>query len=211
LVALAGAVTGCIDPKKDYDDFLTRPLAQVEAGVVDVQLTPCQELLAQDLTGLYYTTCMPKALPAPFALAVNQQFSTTADGAKLDFSFKPIKKDSLNLDDTVGDTIVLPSTSVNADCTYTETIGELVLPGPSNSLGFDLKAENVILRGKIQSLDRACGELDGNVPLINLSLEDDGDACLFYRIPKGQNAPMVMPTDFVCDTTLLPPRTKTAP
>jgi hypothetical protein len=207
---LAGVVGGCIDPKSDYEDFLTRPLAQMEAGVVDVQLTPCQELLSQDLSGQYYTTCMPKALPKPFALAVNQHFTMTPGGAKLDFSFKPIRKDSLRLDDTVGDEITLPSTTVSSDCTYTETIGTLVLPGPSNSLGFDLTAENVVLRGKIQKPDRACGELDGNVPLIGLSLEGDGDACLFYRIPPGQMAPTVMPTDFVCDTTLLPPR-KMAP
>ncbi len=197
---------GCIDPKASYEDFITRPLAQVEAGVVDVQLTPCQELLSQDLSGLYYTSCLPKALPVPFALAVTKQFTMAAEGPKLDFSFFPIKKDATSVSETVGDRINLPSTTVNSDCTYTETIGKLTLPGPANSLGYDLVAEHVVLRGKFQSPDRSCGELDGIVPLINLSLEGDGDACLFFRVPEGAAAPTIAMSEYICDPTMLPKR-----
>jgi len=205
LVILATLAVGCIDPKTDYEDFIQRPVAMPEASVPDVALTPCQELLAQDLSGLYYTSCLPKALPVPFALAVTQTFKSNADGtASLDFSFFPMKKDATSISETVGaQPIVLPSTMVSSDCTYIENIGTLTLPGPANSLGYDLVAENVFLRGKLQDHDHACGELDGNVPLINLSLEGDGDPCMFVRTPEGGPTPTIGMGDYSCDPTKL--------
>src|SRR5262249_9188904 len=70
---------GCINPRDDYAAFTARPVAVRDAGVADVALTPCQELLNQDLSGLYYTSCRPALLPIPFALATQETITPSAD------------------------------------------------------------------------------------------------------------------------------------
>ena len=67
-------------------------------------------------------------------------------------------------------------------CAYTENIGTLTLEAAANSLMRDLTATNVVLRGKLQTPTQSCGELDGQVDLIMLSLQGDGDICIFTRI-----------------------------
>src|SRR6185295_4025534 len=93
LVALAWAAVGCISPKDDYADFATRPLAEREASVADVQVSPCQQILSQAVSGSYYTSCLPKELPAPFALATKLNLTASEDGTtgNLKMSFTTLK------------------------------------------------------------------------------------------------------------------------
>ena len=57
------ASAGCINPKDDYADFARRPLTEHDAGFADVELTPCEQLLKEDLTGSYHTSCRPRDVP----------------------------------------------------------------------------------------------------------------------------------------------------
>jgi hypothetical protein len=175
--------------------------------VVDVVLTRCEDLLQQDLDGLYYTACHPKE-SAPFALAVNQKVTPSADGktAKFDLSFKPLQLLATKITETVGDLVTLPQTTLNSDCTYTENVGTLTLGAAANALNRDLNATDVVLRGQIQSIDRSCAELDGRVDLIMLSLQKDGDICLFARASADGSLPVLGDDEFVCDPSVLPPR-----
>ncbi len=204
----AGAV-GCVHPDEDYQAFIARPVKVREAGVTDVTLTPCEELLRQDLDGLFYTSCRPHDLPAPFALAVNQKVTPSADGktATFDLSFTPLKIAATMMSETVGDLVTLPQTMLDTACAYTENIGTLTLGRAANALDRELTATNVVLRGKLQSRDRSCGELDGSVDLIMLSLAKDGDICVFVRAPDDGSLPVVRdPDDYVCDPSDLQPR-----
>src|SRR5579859_3931089 len=139
-------VTGCISPKDDYQDFAKRPLTQREASVVDVEITPCEQVLKEDLSGLYYTTCLPRDVPSPFALATNVKIVPAADGktATLDLSFTPLNAKAQTMTDTVGDLVTLPQTNIDTNCAYTENIGTLTLKADANSLMRDLTATNVI-------------------------------------------------------------------
>jgi hypothetical protein len=199
-------VSGCVSPRDDYEEFSKRPLTEREASVVDVQLTPCEELLTKNLSGLYYTGCRPKD-SAPFALAVNQKVTPSADGKTGTFglSFKPLNTMATTMADTVGDLVTLPETMLNSDCTYKEVIGTLTLGANANALMRDLTATDVVLRGQIQSVDRGCAELDGNVDLIMLSLQNDGDICLFIRAPEDGSLPAIE-GGYACDPKSLPPR-----
>jgi hypothetical protein len=205
LLALACG-SGCVRPKDDYEDFSKRPLTEREASVVDVQLTPCEELLTKNLDGLYYTGCRPKD-SAPFALATTQKVTPSADGktGKFNLAFKPLNTMATSMADTVGDLVTLPETTLNSDCTYKEVIGTLTLGANANALQRDLTATDVVLRGQIQSVDRSCAELDGKVDLIMLSLQSDGDICLFIRAPDDGSLPIIE-GGYACDPTKLPPR-----
>jgi len=206
LVALACGAAGCISPKDDYKDFGSRPLTQREASVADVEQTLCETLLGQDLSGSFYTSCLPKELPIPFALASNKKVTPAADGltATFDLSFTPLKSAATSMTDTTGPLTTLPATAVDANCAYTLNIGTLTLGAEANSLMRDLTATDVVLRGKFQNVDRSCAELDGEVKLINLKLFGDGDICVFVRAPADGSIPAV--SDYSCDPMGLHPR-----
>jgi hypothetical protein len=199
---------GCIDPKSDYEDFLKRPVVPREAGYSDVGATPCADLLKQELSGRFFGSCYVSAVMLPFSLAIEQTIRPAPDGqsAELDMTFSALTLTATSLSDTAGEPNVLPTTVIDSECRFVERIGTLTLPAAANSLGRDLTAENVVLRGKIQSADRHCSELDGNVPLVNLSLETDGDVCLDFRLMGDAPLPTVMADDYVCDPSTLPPR-----
>jgi hypothetical protein len=206
LVALACAASGCINPKDDYNDFASRPLTEREASVSDVQQTPCQELLGQNLSGSFYVTCLPSTLAAPFALATTQKVSANEDGTTgtLELSFTPLTATATKMSDTTGPTTPLPKTTIDSMCAYTINIGTLTLPSDANTLGRDLTATHVVLRGKMQTVDQACGELDGEVTLINLNLNGDGDYCMFVRAPADGSIPTV--DNYSCPKSGLQPR-----
>jgi hypothetical protein len=201
-------LAGCVDPKGDYQDFSARPLAEREASIVDVQRTPCQQLIEQDPSGQYFMSCRPMALPTPFGLAITQTLtgSGDAEAAKLVFSFTPLAFGATNLSATAGDTMTLAATPLSSDCTYTEDIGTLTLGRTATVLDRELTATNVVLRAKLLSQDRACGELDGSVDLIMLDLTKDGDICVMVRAPDDGTVPPVSEGDYSCDSSLLPPR-----
>ncbi len=208
LVALACSASGCINPKDDYNDFASRPLTQREASVADVQLTPCQELLGQNLSGSYYASCLPATLPAPFALATTQTVTAHEDGmtGTLEMSFAPLKADAMTMSDTAGPAMSLPKATIDAMCTYTINIGTLTLPAAANTLQRDLTATHVVLRGKFQTVDQSCAELDGEVDLINLNLNGDGDVCIFKRVPADGPIPTVEDKEHACPASGLQPR-----
>jgi hypothetical protein len=212
LALLVPAAAGCIDPKADYQDFQSRPVLVPEAGVtdaapIDVQLTPCGELLQQNPSGSYYVNCVPKVTGQPFGLAVD--LTTTAapggGGGTLGFSFSPLLNGAMTLADTYGPLVAGPPAAIAADCTFVETIGMFSLPATTNPLMLDILADNVVLRGKLQTVDSSCGDLDGIVisPAIGLSLEGNGDICMFVRLNPGDPLPPI--SSYVCDPTQLPP------
>jgi hypothetical protein len=179
-----------------------------DAGTNDagVPRTPCQELLAHDPSGLYYASCLPRDLPAPFAFAVAQKVIPSADISAIQLELTPLKTTATTLADTSGGAYVLPPTALGTDCTFKTKGDPLTLPADANSLGRALVVENVVLRGKLESIDRSCSELDGMISLIMLSLNGDGDICVMIRTRVTDALPLVSGADYVCDPSILPPR-----
>jgi hypothetical protein len=101
---------------------------------------------------------------------------------------------------------VLKTVPVDGECRYREDVGTLILPAAANSLNRDLESTDVVLRGKLLSAERSCSELDGMVPLISLSLNGDGDICVYLRAPADGSLPTVPTEEFSCDPSLLLPR-----
>jgi hypothetical protein len=211
LPALLGQVAaGCIDPKADYQDFQSRPVLAPEAGVmdapIDVALTPCEELLQQNPTGSYYVSCVPQATMQPFGLAVDLSATVMpGGGGTLGFSFSPLLNGATTLADTYGPPVVGAASAISADCTFVQTIGTFSLPASTNPLMLDIVADGVVLRGKLQTVDSACGDLDGNVvmPPLPISLNGNGDICMFIRLGPGDPLPAI--PNYTCDPTQLPP------
>jgi hypothetical protein len=204
---LAGG-PGCVDPEADYREFIARPVLVPEAGAPDVVLTPCQELLQQDLSGSYFLGCTPKMLPTqPFSLAAELTVAQGDGGPTISVSFRPLLVNPATLGDGLGDFTVLPATPIADDCTFVQNIGMFELPSSTNSLSLDVVADQVVLRGKLQSPTTACGDLDGVVtsPPIGLTLEGNGDACVFIRTAMDAPVPVLSPSDYVCDPSQLPP------
>jgi hypothetical protein len=208
VVMLAVWGPACIDPEADYAAFAERPLAEREASVVDVPLTPCQELLKGFQPGKFLATCRPIATGLPFALLAEQSVTTSADGTTGTFkmSLQGLKYMATNASEIVGGSIPLTPAMVGSDCTYTDNVERLVIPAETTILNRELVAQNVILRGKLQSVERSCAELDGDVPIIGLMLNGDGDICLFLRLPPDGTLPIVTDNDYACDPSILPPR-----
>jgi hypothetical protein len=207
LLAQLGAA-GCIDPQSDYDAFVGRPVTQREASVVDVMLTQCEDLLQQEPSGKYVMWCRPSQIPVPFAVVVDEKISAT-DGAapKLEMTVTSLRSMAASVTDTVGPSTMLKETTLNSDCTYTNNVGTLTLAAEANSLMRDLMALDVVLRGKLQSSQRQCAELDGHVDdPIKIDLSADGDICIFLRAPADGAVPMVGDGEYACDPTMLPPR-----
>src|ERR1043166_2213300 len=124
--ALAVDAAGCIDPQADYDDFVARPVTQREASVVDVPLTPCEELLNQNPSGKYIMWCLPVQVPIPFAVAVDQTI-VGGDGATptIQFTIASLRSGAAKASDTVGMSVTLAPTKLNSDCTYHYDVGTL--------------------------------------------------------------------------------------
>jgi hypothetical protein len=206
LVSLAAF--GCIDAKADYEEFLRRPYAPPDAGSADVEISPCQEVLAKNLDGKYFGSCRPLATGSPFSLVVEQTVRASPDGitGEIDVSFTALTLMATSLSDTAGNKNVLKTVPVDSECRYREDVGTLILPAAANSLGRDLESVDVVLRGKILSTDRSCSELDGRVPVANLSLNDDGDVCVYVRAPEDGSLPTIAMDEYVCDPSILLPR-----
>jgi hypothetical protein len=204
---LSSVVSGCVDPKSDYEEFVQRPVVLPEAGTVDVVQSPCQEVLAQELDGNYYGSCLIKAVGLPFALSVVRAVRPSPDGttAEVDVSFTALKVDAKTLADVTGGTTVLKPLPIDAECRFREDVGTLILPAAANTLGRDFEATNVVLREKLLSSERSCAELDGQVPLASLSFDADGDICVYVRSRDG-SVPTVNMEEYMCDPSLLLPR-----
>ena len=200
--------TGCVDPRADYDEFLARPAIERDAGKVDVEVSPCQDLLAQDLNGQYFAKCFVTAVQQPFLLAVEQTVRPSGDGmtAELDVAFTALTTTATSLNDTAG-TKTMVKTTVDSECRYRQDVGSLVLPAAANSTGRDVETSDIVFRGRLLSVERSCSELDGKVvvPLM-LSLDADGDVCSYVRMPADGSLPPITNADFVCDPSLLLPR-----
>ena len=207
-LGLIPAAAGCVDARGDYEEFLRRPYTPREAGVVDVAQSPCQEVLAQNIEAKYFGSCLVKAVGIPFSLAVEQAVRPAGDGTtgEIDVSFTPLTTTATSLADIAGSTTVLKTVPVDSDCRYREDVGTLILPAAANSLGRDLESTDVVLRGKLLSAERSCSELDGKVPLVNLSLDDDGDICVYLRAPADGSLPTVPMEEYMCDPSILLPR-----
>jgi hypothetical protein len=202
------AALGCVDAKGDYEEFLRRPYVARDAGTVDVGASPCQEVLAQNVSGKYFGSCLPKVTGSPFSLAVEQTVRPSADGmsGEIDVSFTALMLTATSLSDTAGNTNVLKTVPVDSECRYREDVGTLILPASANSLNRDLESVDVVLRGKLLSADRSCSELDGKVPFAGLSLDDDGDVCVYVRAPDDGSLPTIPMEEYVCDPSILLPR-----
>jgi hypothetical protein len=199
---------GCVDARADYEEFMQRPYVPRDAGTVDVESSPCLEVLAKNADGQYFGSCLPKLVGSPFFLSVEQKVRPSADGmsGEIDVSFTALKTTATSLADTTGMTTVLPPVPLDDQCRYREDVGTLILPAEANSLKRDLEATNVVLRGKLLSADRSCSELDGKVPFANLSLDDDGDICIYVRAPADGSLPTIAMEEYMCDPSILLPR-----
>jgi hypothetical protein len=205
---LSVGATACVDPKADYEEFLNRPVVVREAGTVDVAQSPCQEVLAQNLNGKYFGSCLVKTVGTPFSLAVEQTVVPSADGmtGEIAVSFTALRTDAKTMADTAGETTVLKPVPVDSECRYREDVGRLVLPAAANSFGTDLESLDVVLRGKLLTKDRSCSELDGRVPLAGVTFNDDGDICIYQRAPDDGSLLTIPSEEYVCDPSLLLPR-----
>ena len=82
----------------------------------------------------------------------------------------------------------------------------MTLPAEANALMRELTVTDVVLRGKLLSPERSCAELDGTVPLINFSMQGDGDVCAFFHVAQTQPLPQVSSDDYTCPPDFLTPR-----
>jgi hypothetical protein len=207
-LGLASAALGCVDAKDDYEEFLRRPYAAREAGVADVAQSPCQEVLAANVSGKYVGSCFVQASMSSFSLAVEQTVRPSADGmtGEIDVSFTPLKVMATSLADTAGETTVLKTVPLDSDCRYREDVGTLILPAAANTFGRDLETVNVVLRGKLLSAERSCSELDGQVPFAMISLDGDGDVCIYVRALADGSLPTFPREEYSCDPSILLPR-----
>ena len=208
LVLISLGAMGCVDARGDYEDYLRRPYIPREAGMADVAQSPCQEILAQNLDGKYFGSCLPKVVGSPFSLSVEQKVRASADGTtgELDVSFTALSLMATSMADTAGDTNVLKTVPIDAECRYRQDVGTLILPAAANSLGRDLESVDVVLRGKLLTADRTCSELDGRVPFAGISLDMDGDICIYVRAPEDGSLPTIPMEDSVCEPSMLLPR-----
>ena len=205
---LSVTAVGCVDARGDYEEYLRRPYVPREAGVADVAESPCQDVLAANISGKFFGSCLVKSVGIPFSLAVEQSVRGAPDGmtGEIDVSFTALTTAATTLSDTAGSTTVLKTVPVDSECRYREDVGTLILPAAANSLGRDLESTGVVLRGKLLSAERSCSELDGMVPLINLSLNDDGDICVYVRAPEDGSLPTIPMEEYACDPSILLPR-----
>ena len=203
-VAASLALGACVDPHRDYDDFVARPVAEQvhDAAAPDVPLTECETLLQKNPSGDYYVTCwpLPEQIRDPFGLVIHQDI-TVADGGegRIKTSFTLLDITGTNIKDTVGVNVDVAPASINDNCTYDLDVGDLTIPEKATTLGGEAKAEHVKLHGLLQTEDLACAELDGQVVTpIPLSLDAPGDYCVFRRVSADGTLPKVSPAEFAC-------------
>jgi hypothetical protein len=127
------------------------------------------------------------------------------NGATLSAKLTPLLTTATSLKDTSGQptTATAQVTSKQANLGF----GTVDVPGNANAIsGSDIEIGNTILRTMIQSNDRACAELDGQLTKpFAYSLDDPGDICILLRATAdGPLPPRPDASGFSCDVQMPP-------
>lgn len=217
MTLLAGFIA-CVEPRKDYDDFLgntsnSRTSPEAGGGLADVEVD--SKPPTQAVEGLYVATCITVlSSSADNVLRFYTKTKFTPDaatgGGKLTMNMTPLKgyADGKAIQpkcactsETLGSTLNVTDAPVDKSGKFNANLGKIDLPPEANGIsGRTITLDPIILDGRF-SESGFCSILSGKVtaPIqIALDASDPRNICLFVPIKDGDTVPTYKDADFVC-------------
>jgi hypothetical protein len=199
-------VSGCIEPKQDFDDWLAKT-ADARGGTnseaVDAEAF---DGAAPDggFSGAYFMACLPNIARGDATQSLRFQVAATFTASSggngmLDFHSTPVPVSATDLSQTVGsqngeDGAVV--SNLLADVVY----GQLFIPAVANKLGNDVTFSDLTLHVHLLSSSQFCGVLSGHViKPVPIDLTGPGSFCIMqmFAQPSGP-LPMLTAQEFHC-------------
>lgn len=159
VAALGFLLGGCPDPGGAFDDFVSRvPTADggVTADAPKLDMLP-------NVQGTFLVGLVNTALTMPIRFLSTQTVTETSTSYKVNLSLQPLNKDTLA---PVGTPAVFSNVDVNLETgEFTASLpGMLTIPAEANTLlPAPIVAEDVVIHGRLTSVDGYCGTLEGHV------------------------------------------------
>jgi len=143
------AIAGCVDPRSDYEDYLSRTAdaraaaEEVDAGAVDSAAPDAafqQTYLMACLAGLFGGNVNDAML---FSTNLSYTPKSGGGGGQLTVTETPLAVGASNLTQTVGDTVTSAPTPVAANGTASVVLPNAIVPAAANPTGMgDIVFEN---------------------------------------------------------------------
>ena len=209
LLALAVPVVACVDPGKDYQDYVDRtadahapPPINVDSGV---ETGPLYAPDAAFMTSFYFMSCLTGNAEGDPSKASTSVVKVTyapksGGGGTITLGDQALKTAPTSLGDVSG--MYYQASPANApvapDGTATVTWGTTTIPGDANPVTMmDLVFTSSSLALHVESETQICGNFSGNLiqPLQTLVT----GPCVFRLLPSAASAPPTLTlSDFHC-------------
>ena len=203
LFPITAAAAGCLDPKQDFNDWLTRS-ADARAGTVVVSDATFDSELDGGFDDTYVMACLPmlaggdptKALLFD-AHVVFHQSGGAGDGT-LDVTQTALVVGATDTSMTTGMPVSVMGTPVMGGMATVDT-GMITIPANANTLNtLPIVFSSSMLYFQIASPTQLCAGLAGmTTSPIMLTLDKTQNLCAF-KLPMGTAVPKFAKTDFHC-------------
>jgi hypothetical protein len=127
------------------------------------------------------------------------------NGPSLSASLTPLKISATSLKDTTGS--AASGTAQVTGGAFQLALGMVAIPGDANPIsGSDIELDNTVLKANIQSADRICAEVDGQLTKpFPFPIDDPGDICIILRVgADGTLPPRPEANGFICSPAVPP-------
>jgi hypothetical protein len=198
----AGSVLGCVDPNKDFQDYVTLAAdkrAQSETGGAGGDGGAGGGANVGALDGQFISYCLSSLGAGDPAKSLLLATELKQDGTSLSVTLTPLLIAATSLKDTLGSPVNAKAEVANN--AFSINFGSVMIPGAANAIsGSDIQIDNTVFAAKIQSTDHLCAELGGQlVKPFAYPLDDPGDICIILRVnADGSLPPRPDAKGFVC-------------
>ena len=194
----AVAALGCADPRGDYDDWLD--YTEGKRGVVDAGPIDSTPLDVEDtgpgipdVSGTFIVSCLPTLAGGEAKLSILFYGELKVTGENVDVVLSPLLETATKMSksQTVGTPLSALASPVTGERNFVAKFGNGTVPGNSQRIGdSNLVFTNFTLQSKIQSKDRLCAELQGELTApFPQDFNGPGDGCVFVRLEDGADLP----------------------
>jgi hypothetical protein len=203
------AIAGCVDPRSDYEDYLSRTAdaraaaEETDAGTVDSAAPDAafqQTYLMACLPGLFGGNVTDAVL---FSASLTYK-PTSGGGGQLTVSETSLVAGASNLTQTVGDSVASQPTAVAANGTATASLPSPGLPAAANPTGmgaidFDGEPQLSLVFVPTATDVQVCAGLSANITSpVKATLTKNDTPCIFLPMKPQDTFPPLTESQFHC-------------
>jgi hypothetical protein len=200
-------VPACVDPKNDYDDYLSRTAAERAAAGGDDGGTADAAAPDAGFSGQYVMACVSAptgdslADALFFVATVQYTPSPAGGGGTLTYSNAPLQVGATNISQTVAPVNTVGPVPVGTDGTATVDFGAVTIPASADPLGSDVVFTDSRLDFLISTADGSvqfcAGEAGSITAPFDTTFDKKTNPCVF-KPASSSSFPTFVQSDFHC-------------